>query len=103
MRYSDRPHRPAAPSATSECLTARHHLHAYVDGELDHSDDAQTIRETVAQHLVQCERCTRLERQLRAMRRALHAIGTRTDDRAGGRMRDEFRARMHTLLTGRAS
>lgn len=74
-----------------------------MDGELDGTADAQTIRETVSQHLVHCDRCARLERQLRALRRALLALGTRTDDRAGGRMRDEFRMRMHALLTERAS
>lgn len=89
--------------AASECLTARHHLHAYVDGELEDSAEAQTIRETVAQHLVHCARCARLERQLRTMRRALLALGSRTDDRSHGRMREDFRARMHTLVTERAS
>jgi anti-sigma factor RsiW len=83
----------------ADCFTSRLHLHAYVDGELDSDIPGAAFREVISGHLAHCERCARLEAQLRAMRQRLRecgASGVPADERPS----DEFRAKMARLLAG---
>ncbi|MCO4099636.1 hypothetical protein [Gemmatimonas sp.] len=70
-----------------------------MDGELDSDIPGAAFREVILSHLAHCERCARLEGQLRALRRRLRECGARggpTDERPS----DEFRTKMARLLAG---
>jgi hypothetical protein len=70
-----------------------------VDGELESDIPGAAFREVILSHLAHCERCARLEGQLRVMRRRLRACGA-SEVPADERPRDEFRAKMARLLAG---
>ena len=95
-------HNPSPRQGTDaqDCLAARQHLHAYVDGELDGVEQLMVAREAVAHHLQRCVRCARLERQLRQLRLALGAVAARAAKGEEEQMTPEFRARMTALLAG---
>jgi len=76
------------------------HLHDFVDGEIGADHTGSALREIILCHLARCPRCAQLERQLRAFRLRLHALGERLAERADERPTAEFVARMTRLLAG---
>jgi anti-sigma factor RsiW len=94
----DHPHRHGIDA--QDCLAARQHLHAFVDGELDGVEQRMMAREAVGHHLQRCVRCARLERQLRQLRLTLAAVAARSAQGPEERMTPAFRARMTALLAG---
>ncbi|WP_310570171.1 hypothetical protein [Gemmatimonas sp.] len=92
------PDAPAAPLI--DCAHIRLHLDAFVDGELTAFDDRdRPLTQVVGAHLRECVSCARLERQLQALRTALHAFGQR--EQATMRASDELRQRAEQILSSR--
>jgi len=84
----------------ADCFISRLHLHDFVDGELDRDVPGTALRAIIHAHLSHCPRCARLERQVRAFRLRLRAVGDRASRQTEERTTPEFRARVARLLAG---
>jgi hypothetical protein len=71
-----------------------------VDGEIGADRTGSALRTLITAHLAVCPRCMRLERQVRAFRARLLAIGSWQSGSMIEQPSPEFRARMARLLAG---
>lgn len=90
----------APPASLAGCALVRTHLDAFVDGELTQCDaHDRPLAPLVRAHLEACAPCTRDAQQLRALRAAVRAVGTR--ERETVRASEALRRRAAMIFSSR--
>ena len=90
----------APPASLADCTLVRTHLDAFVDGELTPYDEHdRPLAPLVEGHLASCAPCTRVAQQLRALRAAVRAVGSR--ERETVRASEALRRRAAMILSSR--